>query len=150
MPTLSPETPGGLPAPAGPLTPDAPTLPQLRGEDGRLLIEVAESVARSWREYRDRVRLRGRAAGGVQLTLIESVRQDRRRHLTTFEQRYVERRARKTREHRFELTFRTLAVPQLRNRLESAGFIVDAVLGDYRGRPWDERAEVWIILASRA
>lgn len=54
MPTLSPETPGGLPAPAGPLTPDAPTLPQLRGEDGRLLIEVAESVARRWREYRDR------------------------------------------------------------------------------------------------
>jgi len=26
---------------------------------------------------------------------------------------------------------------------------IDAVLGDYRGRPWDERAEVWIILARR-
>jgi hypothetical protein len=33
--------------------------------------------------------------------------------------------------------------------LERAGFGVDAVLGDYRGRPWDERADVWIILARR-
>jgi hypothetical protein len=54
MPTLSLDAPGGPPLPAGPLTPDTPTLPQLHGEDGRLLIEVAESVARRWREYRDR------------------------------------------------------------------------------------------------
>jgi hypothetical protein len=27
--------------------------------------------------------------------------------------------------------------------------VVDAVLGDYRGRPWDARADVWIILARR-
>ena len=101
----------------------------------------------SWREYDNRVQLRGRAAGGAHLTLIESVRQDPRRHLTTFEQRYVERRGRRTNEHRFSLTFRTVSVKQMTSRLERAGFMVDAVLGDYRGRPWDARADVWIILA---
>jgi len=93
--------------------------------------------------------LRGRAAGGAHLTLIESVRQDRRRRLTTFEQRYLERRGRSTREHRFSLTFRTLSVRQMTRRLERAGFAVEAVLGDYRGRPWDERSDVWIIMARR-
>jgi hypothetical protein len=34
-------------------------------------------------------------------------------------------------------------------RLERAGFRVDAVLGDYHGRPWDARADVWIILAKK-
>ena len=34
-------------------------------------------------------------------------------------------------------------------RLERAGFTIDAVLGDYRGGPWDERADVWIVLARR-
>jgi hypothetical protein len=81
--------------------------------------------------------------------LIESVRQDRRRRLTTFEQRYLERRGRSTREHRFSLTFRTLSVRQMTRRLERAGFTVEAVLGDYRGRPWDARADVWIILAKK-
>ena len=32
-------------------------------------------------------------------------------------------------------------------RLENAGFAIDAVLGDYRGGPWDPRADVWMILA---
>ena len=36
------------------------------------------------------------------------------------------------------LTFRTLSVRQMTRRLERAGFRVDAVLGDYRGRPWDD------------
>jgi ubiquinone/menaquinone biosynthesis C-methylase UbiE len=103
----------------------------------------------NWREYENKIQLRGRAAGGSHLTLIESVRQDRRRHLTTFEQRYVERRGREASEHRFDLTFRTLSVRQMTKRLERAGFVVDAVLGDYRGRPWDARADVWIIMARR-
>jgi hypothetical protein len=34
-------------------------------------------------------------------------------------------------------------------RLEKAGFEVNALLGDYRGGPWDPRAEVWMILARR-
>ena len=103
----------------------------------------------NWREYSNRVQLRGRTVGGVHLTLIESVRQDRRRRLTTFEQRYVERRGRLTTEHRFDLTFRTLSVRQITSRLERAGFVVDAVFGDYRGRRWDERADAWIILARK-
>jgi hypothetical protein len=52
-------------------------------------------------------------------------------------------------EHRFDLTFRTLSVRQMTRQLESAGFGVDAVLGDYRGRPWDDRADVWIIMAKK-
>jgi SAM-dependent methyltransferase len=102
-----------------------------------------------WREYRDQVRLRGRAPGGAQLTLVESVRQHPRRRLTTFEQRYVERRGGRVREHRFTLMFRTLPVGRMLRRLERAGFAVEAVLGDYRGRPWDDRADAWIILAAR-
>jgi SAM-dependent methyltransferase len=103
----------------------------------------------NWREYSNRIQLRGRAGHGVHLTLRESVRQDRARRRTTFEQHYTERRDRHTTEHQFELTFRTLSVRQMTSRLERAGFVIDRVLGDYRGRPWDERADVWIILAKK-
>ena len=103
----------------------------------------------NWREYSNRVQLRGPAGRGVHLTLIESVRQDRARRLTTFTQRYVERRNGRSTEHCFELTFRTLSVQRMTDRLERAGFVVDRVLGDYRGRPWDARADVWIILAKK-
>src|SRR5262245_47743851 len=102
----------------------------------------------NWREYRDRVQLQGKS-NGAHPTLIESVSQDRRRRLTTFEQTYIERRGSRKREHTFELTFRTLSVPQMTRQLERAGFTVHTVLGDYRGRPWDARADVWIILAER-
>ncbi len=37
----------------------------------------------------------------------------------------------------------------MRRRLERAGFRIDAVLGDYDGGPFDERADVWIILARK-
>lgn len=103
----------------------------------------------NWREYDNKVQLRGRTRDGVHLTLVESVQQDRRRSVTTFEQEYVERRGRRETRHRFALTFRTLSVPQMSNRLERAGFRIEAVLGDYRGRPWDERSDVWIILAKK-
>ena len=103
----------------------------------------------NWREYSNRVQLRGPAGRGVHLTLIESVRQDRARRLTIFEQRYVERRNGRSTEHRFELAFRTLSVRRMTEWLDRAGFAVDRVLGDYRGRPWDERADVWIILAKK-
>ena len=114
---------------------------------GTFGIDLVPDVPK-WRDYQNRVQLRGRA-GGAQLTLIESVRQDPKRHLTTFEQKYVERRGAHTREHRFDLTFRTLSVRQMTGQLERAGFRVDSVLGDYRGRPWDDRADVWIILAKK-
>jgi ubiquinone/menaquinone biosynthesis C-methylase UbiE len=114
---------------------------------GTLGVDLVPDVP-NWREYTDQVQMRGRA-GAAHLTLVESVRQDRRRRLTTFEQCYIERRGRRTREHRFELTFRTLSVPQMADALGRAGFEVTNVLGDYDGRPWDARADVWIILAKR-
>ena len=64
-----------------------------------------------------------------------------------FDQEYSERRDGRRRVHRFALTFRTLSVPQMARRLEKAGFEVSALLGDYRGGPWDPRADVWVILA---
>jgi SAM-dependent methyltransferase len=103
----------------------------------------------NWREYKNKVQLEGTMRGGASLTLVESVRQDPKRRLTTFEQRYIERRGDRTKEHLFELTFRTLSVSQMTRRLKSAGFRVETVLGDYRGRPWNARADVWIILAKK-
>jgi SAM-dependent methyltransferase len=104
----------------------------------------------SWNEYRNKVSLRGQRAGGGHVTLVESVRQDRTRRLTLFDQEFVERRGRETRRRTFTLAFRTLSVPQMVRRLERAGLAVSALLGDYQGGPWDPRAEVWIILAGRA
>ena len=114
---------------------------------GTFVLDLVPDVP-NWREYRNHVQLRGRS-NGARVTLVESVSQDRDRRLTTFEQRFVERRGRTTREHRFMLTFRTLTVPQMSRRLERAGFAIESVFGDYRGRPWDARADVWIILAKR-
>jgi len=115
---------------------------------GTFGIDLVPDLPR-WQEYRNKVQLRGRAKGGAHFTLVESVHQDRRRHLTTFEQEYVEHRGTRESRHRFELTFRSLTVAQMTTRLERAGFRVDAVLGDYHGRPWDARADVWIILAKK-
>lgn len=102
-----------------------------------------------WSEYRRRTSLAGRRSAATTVTLIESVRQDRPRKLTIFDHEYIERRGRTRSVHRFSLTFRTLSVPQMAQRLERAGFVVDAVLGDYQGGPWDSRADVWVILARR-
>jgi SAM-dependent methyltransferase len=102
-----------------------------------------------WAEYERRVSLRGRRGANGTLTLIESVRQDRRRKLTIFDQEYVECRGRQRAIHRFSLTFRTLSVKQMTGRLERAGFAIQAILGDYQGGPWDERADVWVILARK-
>jgi ubiquinone/menaquinone biosynthesis C-methylase UbiE len=102
-----------------------------------------------WSEYQRRASLKGRRDSKTTVTLIESVRQDRRRKLTIFDQEYVERRGRARTIHRFALTFRTLSVPQMARRLDKAGFAVEAILGDYQGGPWDERADVWVILARK-
>ena len=103
----------------------------------------------AWQEYERRVSLRGRRAGGSQLSLVESVRQDRAKHLTLFDQEFVESRGGKVERRRFTLAFRTLSVPQMTRRLDRAGFSVTALLGDYQGGPWDPRADVWIVLARK-
>ena len=103
-----------------------------------------------WKEYRGRVRFRGARRGGrSRITLVESVRQDRAKKLTIFDQEYVEQRGAERRVRRFSLVFRTLTVPQMVRRLETAGFHIRAVLGDYDGEPWDRRADVWLILAEK-
>jgi SAM-dependent methyltransferase len=102
-----------------------------------------------WAEYRDRVTLRGRDRSGAAITLRETVRQDRRRRLTTFDQHYTRRLRGRGESMRFSLTFRTLSVAQVASRVREAGFAVQAVLGDYAGGPWDPRADVWIIVARR-
>jgi ubiquinone/menaquinone biosynthesis C-methylase UbiE len=103
----------------------------------------------SWKEYKRRLSLKGWRGrqGGAHVTLLETVRQDPKRHLTIFDQEFIERRGNARRVHRFALTFRTLSVPQMVRRLEKAGFEISALLGDYRGREWDPRADVWVILA---
>jgi SAM-dependent methyltransferase len=114
---------------------------------GLFAIDLVPDLPR-WSEYERRVSLAGRQGGG-HLTLTESVRQDRRRQLTIFDQEYAERRGGERAVKRFSLTFRTVSVPQMRRRLETAGFRIDAVLGDYDGGPWDSRADVWVILARK-
>lgn len=104
----------------------------------------------AWDEYRDRLKLRGRLGrSGSRVTLVESVRQDRRRKLTIFDQEYVETRGGMATRYRFSLTFRTLPLPEVVARVEGAGFRVTAALGDYCGRAWDLRADVWLLLAVR-
>jgi Methyltransferase domain len=103
-----------------------------------------------WKEYRNKVRFRGTRLGGrSRITLIETVRQDRSKRLTIFDQQYVEQRGARRTTRRFSLVFRTLSVPQMTRRLENAGFRVKAILGDYNGEPWDPRADVWLILAEK-
>jgi SAM-dependent methyltransferase len=113
----------------------------------RLGVDLVPDLTR-WTEYQRRITLQG-VVRGSRVALIESVRQDRRRGLTIFDEEYVERRGRTRRVHRFSLAFRTLSVKQMARRIARAGFRVDAVLGGYDGRPWDSRADVWLILATR-
>jgi SAM-dependent methyltransferase len=103
----------------------------------------------AWREYTNKVTLRGRRRNGARITLTESVRQDRKRKLTLFDQVYEERLGRRVTTKNFTLTFRTLTVHQMAARLQKAGFHAITLLGDYQGSPWDLRAEAWILLAQK-
>jgi ubiquinone/menaquinone biosynthesis C-methylase UbiE len=106
----------------------------------------------AWEEYRRRISLKGWRGrpGGSRVTLVETVRQDRVRRLTIFDQEFIERSGRRRMTRRFALAFRTLSVPQMARRLEKAGFTITALLGDYQGGRWDPRADVWVILATRS
>ncbi len=116
---------------------------------GRLVMELVADLP-SWQEYRNETRLKGwRAGGKAHLTLLESVRQDRARGLTLFEQEFVERRGASKRSRRFSLAFRTLSVKQMAKRLERAGLRVSARLGSYDGDPWTPQSEAWIVMAEK-
>jgi SAM-dependent methyltransferase len=117
--------------------------------DGTFGLELVADLP-AWDEYQNRTTLRGdRGPHGKPIKLIETVKQDRRNHITRFEQEFVEGRGRTATRRKFKLAFRTLTVPQMVERLEKAGLEVAALLGDYQGGPWDLRAEVWIILARK-
>ena len=115
---------------------------------GLLGVDLVPDLAR-WPAYGRKLSLRGRAAPGVTIELQEAVRQDRARGLTIFDEEFIERRGRKATRYRFTLTFRTRPMRETLARIERAGFRIDAVLGDYRGAPWDERADVWVVLAGK-
>jgi len=102
----------------------------------------------SWPVYERAVRLRGRMRGRS-VTLVESVRQDRRRGLTVFDETFVAQTPRGRRRHTFSLTFRTVPMDRMIARVEKAGFEIRAVEGNYRGGPWTRNAETWMIRAVR-
>jgi ubiquinone/menaquinone biosynthesis C-methylase UbiE len=117
--------------------------------DGTFGVELVADLP-AWEEYSNRATLRSRRGpNGRPIALIETVRQDRRRHITRFEQEFVEGGGTGATRKKFSLAFRTLTVPQMVRRLERAGLTVVALLGDYQGGPWDLRADVWIILARK-
>ncbi len=60
---------------------------------GLFVLDLVPDLPR-WSEYRRRTSLKGRRDARTTVTLVESVRQDRRRKLTIFDQEYVERRGR--------------------------------------------------------
>ena len=118
---------------------------------GRSAIDLVPDLPR-WAEYeRTKTALAGADRPRRTRDAVESVRQDRRRAAHHLRPANTSSRAATAARHvsHFSLTFRTLSVPQMTRRLERAGFRVDAVLGDYQGGPWDTRADVWVILASR-
>jgi ubiquinone/menaquinone biosynthesis C-methylase UbiE len=117
---------------------------------GTFAIDMVSDLV-SWQEYDRRVKLRGAMRGSqARITLVESVRQDRARGVTTFDQEFIERRGARRHVHAFSISFRTVSVPDMTRRLERAGFVVSAVLGDYDGGPWDPRGDVWLIVARRS
>jgi ubiquinone/menaquinone biosynthesis C-methylase UbiE len=128
------------------------TLRQVRRvltRDGTFGLELVADLP-AWDEYSRRTSLTGRRGpNGKPIALIESVKQDRRNHITRFEQEFVEGRGKGATRRKFTLAFRTVSVPQMVQRLQKAGLEVTNLLGDYQGGPWDLRADVWIILARK-
>jgi len=115
--------------------------------DGRLGLELIPELA-SWQSYQRQVRFRGKL-GKAQVTLVESVRQDRRRGLTIFDEEFTVREGGRARRHRFPLTFRTMPIDIVLEKLQRSGFSVEAVQGSYRGGVWTPDSSVWLLTARR-
>ena len=117
---------------------------------GLFVMELVPDVPR-WSEYDQRLSHVGRRRGGsAEIRLVESVRQDRARQLTVFEQEFTERRGGHRSVHRFSLTFRTLSMRQMTDRLRRAGFTIERLEGDYDGGGWTTAAQTWLVVARRA
>jgi SAM-dependent methyltransferase len=115
---------------------------------GRLGLDLVPDL-QAWDEYRRRVRFRGRARGGARITLVETVHQDRRRGITTFDEEFTASRGGRRHRRRFSLTFRTVAVDEMVERLARAGLDAEVVSGDYRGGAWTPTAGTWLIVATK-
>jgi SAM-dependent methyltransferase len=115
---------------------------------GRFGIDLVPDLS-AWDEYRRKVRLRGRAGTRRRVALVESVRQDRRRGVTIFDEEFTMTDGRRTSRRRFELTFRTVAVDEMITRLARAGFEAESVAGDYKGGPWGPSSDTWLIVVRR-
>jgi ubiquinone/menaquinone biosynthesis C-methylase UbiE len=115
---------------------------------GRFGLELIPELA-DWQTYQKQIRFRGRL-GAAHVTLVESVRQDRRRGITVFDEEFTMRQGGKIRTHRFPLTFRTLPMHVILRKLARAGFETETVQGDYRGSIWTRDSDVWVITARRA
>lgn len=115
---------------------------------GRFGIDLVPDLS-TWDEYRRKVRLRGRAGARRRVTLVESVRQDRRRGVTIFDEEFATTDGRRTSRRRFALTFRTVAVEQMLSKLAHAGFATESVAGDYTGGAWTRSSDTWLIVAVR-
>jgi len=102
----------------------------------------------AWPTYERAVRLTGQLRA-AHVTLVETVRQDRRRGLTIFDETFITRTRGRRRRHAFSLTFRTLPMDRMLAKVDRAGFAVQAVQGDYRGGAWAEGSETWLIRAVR-
>jgi ubiquinone/menaquinone biosynthesis C-methylase UbiE len=122
---------------------------------GQFVVDLVPDLPR-WPPYRGRVRMQGSRRAGTTVTLVESVRQDKRRKLTIFDETFFERPVERTNgrrvepvTRRFSLTFRTLPLAETRRRFVRAGFTIDAVFGGYRGQKWTPRSETWLIVARK-
>jgi SAM-dependent methyltransferase len=104
---------------------------------------------RVWDEYRRKVRFRGTARDGRRITLIETVRQERTRGVTIFDEEFVTRRGRAVHRRQFSLTFRTVAVETMVGRLARAGLDVESLAGDYSGASWTPQSPTWLIVARK-
>jgi SAM-dependent methyltransferase len=102
-----------------------------------------------WQEYSKRVRFRGRSRRGAHVTLVESVRQLPAKALTVFDETFIERTGGRERRHTFSLTFRSVPLSTVLQRLTEAGLDVEAVCGDYRGGLWTAESDACVIVARR-
>ena len=116
---------------------------------GLLGIDLVPDLTR-WAEYSQQVSLRGASKRGTEIMLVETVRQDRRRGLTMFDETFVERRRNGQADRRtFTLTFRTLSMAAVTRRLERWGFEVEARWGGYRREGWTPASDVWLVMARK-
>jgi SAM-dependent methyltransferase len=116
---------------------------------GRFGLELVPDVPR-WQENRRQVSLVGlQGPNGRPVTLVESVRQDRARRITTFDHEFIEGTGTARRRLRFTVQFRTLGVRAMAARLARAGLRADGIFGGYANEPWSRDAGAWIILARK-